>query len=106
MDRVARMYSSFDRRPQNRQPQRKPDTSGNTRSAKDSGHESSGQQAAPGHERTKPDIAPPKAPGKQTGLLELLMKDKDQSLIMLLLVILMKDGADMDLLLALVYLLI
>ena len=34
------------------------------------------------------------------------MKDKDQSLILLLLVLLMKDNADMNLMLALVYLLI
>ena len=36
----------------------------------------------------------------------MLMKDKDQSLILLLLVILMKDGADMNLLVALIYMLI
>lgn len=34
------------------------------------------------------------------------MKDKDESLILLLLVLLMKDGADMDLMLALVYMLL
>ena len=34
------------------------------------------------------------------------MQDKEQSLIMLLLVLMMKDGADMNLLLALMYLLI
>ena len=34
------------------------------------------------------------------------MKDKDQSLILLLLVLLMKDNADMNLMLALIYLLI
>ena len=34
------------------------------------------------------------------------MQDKEQSLILLLLVLMMKDGADMNLLLALMYLLI
>ena len=37
---------------------------------------------------------------------DMLMQDKEQSLIMLLLVLMMKDGADMNLLLALMYLLI
>lgn len=86
MDRVARMYSSFDRRPQNRPPRREPPP-----------------------EKPKPEPAPPppvKPPEKHGGLLEYLMKDKEQSLIMLMLVLLMKDGADMNLLLALIYLLI
>ena len=49
-------------------------------------------------ERTEPE-----RPG---GMLELLMKDKDRSLIMLLLVIMLRDGADMNMILALVYLLL
>ena len=36
----------------------------------------------------------------------MLMEDKEQSLILMLLIILMKDGANMDLLLALMYLII
>ena len=39
-------------------------------------------------------------------LLDVFLKDQDQSLILLLLVMLMRDGADMNLMLALVYLLI
>ena len=42
----------------------------------------------------------------QKGLLEALLEDKEQSLLMLLLVILMKDGADLNLILALLYLVI
>ena len=91
MDRVARMYSSFDRRPHSRQRPPEP-------------------EPRPEPEKPKAEVeAPPvkaEPPKKNGGLLEMLMKDKDQSLIMLLLVILMKDGADMNLLLALVYLLI
>lgn len=48
----------------------------------------------------------PEKPKKQPGMLDLLMENKDQSLILLLLVILMKDGADLNLVLALIYLLI
>lgn len=43
---------------------------------------------------------------KSSGLLDVLMKDKEQSLILLLLVILMKDGADMNTVLALMYILL
>ena len=86
MDRVARMYANFDRRPQNRP-----------------------KAPSPPEPKAKPE--PPKAPElsppkKQGGFLELMMKDKDQSLILLLLVILMKDGADLNLMLALLYLLL
>ena len=91
MDRVARMYANFDRRPQNRpkaptppEPP-KPEPKSEPEPPKDS------------------EFSPQK---KQGGFLELMMKDKDQSLILLLLVILMKDGADLNLMLALLYLLL
>ena len=90
MDRVARMYSTFDRRaggsPEKRAERSKPEP-----------------EARP--EPQTPE-APAEKPKPQRGLLEYLMKDKDQSLILLLLVILMNEGADMNLLLALIYLLI
>ena len=88
MDRVRRMYSSFDRRPHDPQPSPKP----------------------PRPPEPKPEQQPkplePKPAEKPRGMLELLMRDKDQSLILLLLVILMKDGADMNLILALIYMLL
>ncbi len=87
MDRVARMYSSFDRRPSDRK-QQIPEPS-----------------REPEPEPEKPP-EPAEKPDKRGGLLEYLMKDKEQSMIMLLLVILMKDGADMNLILALIYLII
>ena len=90
MDRVRRMYASFDRPAPPHKAVKKPDP-------------------AP----AECDPAPPKEPApKQSdqkspgSLLDLLLKDRDQSLILLLLVMLMKDGADMNLLLALVYILI
>lgn len=94
MERVRRMYASFDKpeergeRPPEHRPAPKPPLK---------------EESSAPPEKPKPP-RPPEKP--RNGLLELLMKDKDQSLIMLLLVILMKDGADMNLLLALVYLLI
>ena len=92
MDRVRRMYSSFDRRPESSpDPPEKP--------------EKPRKQPEPEPEpKVKP--VPPESAEMPHGILEMLMRDKDQSLIMLLLVILMKDGADMNLLLALVYMLL
>lgn len=87
MDRVRRMYSTFDRRPQPPQPSEKP------------------PKPEPKPE-PEPKSIPRKLSEKPRGMLELLLQDKDQSLIMLLLVILMKDGADMNLLLALIYMLL
>lgn len=94
MERVRRMYASFDRPPERgeRPPERPPEPA-----------PLKGEKPSPPEKTEKPHH-PPEKP--KNGLLDLLMKDKDQSLIMLLLVILMKDGADMNLLLALVYLLI
>lgn len=87
MDRVRRMYSTFDRHPQPPQPSEKP------------------PKPEPKPE-PEPKSIPRKLSEKPRGMLELLLQDKDQSLIMLLLVILMKDGADMNLLLALIYMLL
>ena len=91
MERVARMYGSFDRRqPQQGRPQppHRPDP-------------------PPRPEPPEPDPEPrPEPPAKPSGLLDQLMEDKEQSLLLLLLVILMKDGADMNTVLALMYLLI
>lgn len=89
MDRVARMYSSFDRRAPDR-PRHKPEPR---------------PEHKPEPQPEKP-VAPAEKPEKRGGMLEYLMKDKEQSMIMLLLVILMKDGADMNLILALIYLII
>lgn len=87
LDRVARMYSSFDRRRHDPPPEPpKPER------ARDPEPEA--------------DPEPLVQEKKQEGLLDVLFRDKEQSLIMLLLVILMKDGADMNLILALMYLLI
>lgn len=95
MDRVRRMYASFDRpAPRSevpKQPHRKP----------------SEPKPEPPQPPTEPESKPPRfSADKPNSLLELFLKDQDQSLILLLLVMLMKDGADMNLMLALVYLLI
>lgn len=91
LDRVARMYSSYDRQHRQRpsQDMPKPEPS-----------------VPPPEPEQKPEPIAENAEDKQPGLLDLLMRDKEQSLIMLLLVILMKDGADMNTLLALMYLLL
>ena len=97
MERVSRMYGSFDRRqppraaaPNRPAPQRRPDP----------------PPKPPEPESPPEPEKPPEKPEKPAGLLDQLMEDKEQSLLMLLLVILMKDGADMNTLLALMYLLI
>ena len=90
MERVSRMYANYDRRPQSRQNQQ----------------QQAPQPPAPEPKPDPPQSPEPSAPKKQNGLMELLMQDKDQSLILLLLVLLMKDGADLNLMLALVYLLL
>ena len=101
MDRVRRMYAPFDG------------------ARADSGNTSRQPRPAPQKQPSEPKPEPPKTakdipveksvPESTTSpgsLLELFMKDKDQSLILLLLVLLMKDGADMNLMLALMYILI
>ena len=91
LDRVARMYSTFERRQNSR-------------------HEPPDDPKPPKPEPSpEPEASEPQPVGqeaKSAGMLEYLLKDKEQSLILLLLVILMKDGADMNAVLALMYLLI
>lgn len=89
LDRVARMYSSFDRRAHNRPRPPQPPA-----------------PKPPEPEPQKPPEPPAPIPEKPVGLLDVLLKDKEQSLILLLLVILMRDGADLNVILALMYLLI
>lgn len=99
LDRVARMYAGYDRR--------RP--SGSTPPAQPAPRQAEPPRPEPpvSDQRDTPQPpAPPQPPGHASGLLGALMEDKEQSLIMLLLVILMKDGADMDAVLALMYLLI
>ena len=88
MDRVRRMYAGYDRRPPSEDAPRP--------------HREPKPHPEPPH--PKPPVMPD-PPKKNNGLLDMLMQDKEQSLIMLLLVLMMKDGADMNLLLALMYLL-
>ena len=71
------------------------------------------EQGEPEEPRNKEHEAPPgpqreggPKPAHKHGLLETLLEDKEQSLLMLLILILMKDGADLDLILALMYLVI
>ena len=93
MERVARMYASFDRREQGQEPKnRKPKPE-------------IPQEAEKPAEKPQGTPDPPALP-KPAGFLDLMMRDKDQSLILLLLVLLMKDGADLNLMLALLYLLL
>ena len=91
LDRVARMYSSYDRQRRQRPPQpvAKPEP-----------------EAPPSAPEKKSEPNAENTEEKPTGLLDVLLRDKEQSLIMLLLVILMKDGADMNTILALMYLLL
>ena len=91
LDRVARMYSSYDRQRRQRPPQpvAKPEP-----------------EAPPPAPEKEPEPNIENKEEKPTGLLDVLLRDKEQSLIMLLLVILMKDGADMNTILALMYLLL
>lgn len=56
-------------------------------------------------EQTK-ELKTPGSPKNQSNLLEIFMKDKEKSLILLLIVILISEKADSSLLLALMYLVI
>ncbi len=91
LDRVARMYSSYDRQRRQRPPQTA------TKPAPETSPPAPEKKPEPNAENTEE---------KPAGLLDVLLRDKEQSLIMLLLVILMKDGADMNTILALMYLLL
>ena len=110
MDRVRRMYASFDSRraasPRAAEAERPHNEAGSDtrRSSRTSERES-----PPTPSQSNGDVAsePLNDHAKQpTSLLDIFMKDRDQSLILLLLVLLMKDGADMNLMLALMYLLL
>ena len=98
LDRVARMYAGFDRRPQQRRPH-EPEP------AREPVHEPDPEARQPARETPAEEASQhPETPPKPPGLLDTLMEDKEQSLILLLLIILMKDGADLNLILALLYL--
>lgn len=94
LDRVSRMYSSYDRRTRPNSPQTAP------------AKPEPAPVPPPEQEITQEVTSEKPDEKKQPGLLDILLRDKEQSLIMLLLVILMKDGADMNTVLALMYLLI
>ena len=117
MDRVRRMYASYDNR--SRRAEDRPETHEKPAAKKSApdhlnkpgeGRSNRGKHAstehAPGQKASGSAAQETTVSKKPNGLLELLMQDQDQSLILLLLVLLMKDGADMNLLLALMYLLI
>ena len=97
MDRVRRMYASFDR------PAPQPQAVRNPTPAPAVDQSASSKLTEPPQE-AEPE--PHVAETKPNSMLDFFLKDQDQSLILLLLVMLMKDGADMNLMLALVYLLI
>ena len=100
MDRVRRMYASFDRRQQaSNEPAPQPPR-------EEPPNPQAAEHAAPQPAQAESEQAAPEPPKKANSLLDIFLKDRDQSLILLLLVLLMKDGADMNLMLALVYLLI
>ena len=104
------MYAPFDRRQEHRPPRP-------TQPGHDPAH---GEHREPHREPPRlekppqaekppePHREPPQtaAPEKPHGLLESLMEDQEQSLILILLVILMKDGADLNVILALMYLIL
>lgn len=113
MDRVRRMYASFDqaRLDQSRSvdPQRNRPRSDHPRKEQPRQEKPQAQKPEDTNveKESKPESKPDANAVKQpNGLLDLFMQDRDQSLILLLLVLLMRDGADMNLMLALMYLLI
>ena len=95
MDRVRRMYASFDR------PAPQPKAVSKPTPAPAVDQSESSKPTQPPRE-SDPKIAEK----KPNSLLDVFLNDQYQSLILLLLVMLMRDGADMNLMLALVYLLI
>ena len=102
MDRVRRMYASFDARanPPERRADEKPEHHADT-----AGKKRSVRADAPAAEKPAARRSEPK-PSKPNSLIDVFLKDRDQSLVLLLLVLLMRDGADMNLMLALMYILI
>ncbi len=81
LDRVSRMYSSFDRT--RRPPQRR--------------------EEPPPQRHEEP---PEPQNERQPNLMELLTEDSERSLIMLLILLLLHDGADSTLILALMYIIL
>lgn len=100
MDRVRKMYASFDSRPQRGNSPQKATPEPNREPSKPVSKPAPVKESSPAKQSDKI------AQKNENGLLEILMKDQDQSLILLLLVLLMKDGADMNLMLALIYILL
>jgi hypothetical protein len=98
MERVRRMYASFDR------PAPQPMHSVEKQS--DPAPVDRAESSEPTEPNPPRESDPKIAEKKPNSLLDVFLKDQDQSLILLLLVMLMRDGADMNLMLALVYLLI
>lgn len=96
MDRVRRMYASFDRPAPKHETVKKPESAPVDRA----------ESSEPTEPNPQRESDPKIAETKPNSLLDVFLKDQDQSLILLLLVMLMRDGADMNLMLALVYLLI
>ena len=96
MERVRRMYASFDRPAPKHETVKKPDPAPVDRA----------ESSEPTEPNPPRESDPKIAEKKPNSLLDVFLKDQDQSLILLLLVMLMRDGADMNLMLALVYLLI
>jgi hypothetical protein len=97
LDRMGRMYASFDNRPPRPTHDGRPDPPAPPQPAPP-------QPEPPKPEPPKPEPSDPPA-GKPPGFLDLLLEDKEQSLVLLLLIILLKDGADLHTILALLYIL-
>ena len=110
MDRVRRMYAPFDgmRADHSRaeHPRAEHPRVPHTDPPDQTRQKRSEPQQKPTVTPESPDIPQSDSAAKTSSLLDVFMQDKDQSLILLLLVLLMKDGADMNLMLALMYLLI
>ncbi len=111
MDRVRRMYAPFDS-PRAGERRREPPHADGRQKPPEHHEEHSHEEHHDRHEHHHEEHhsehhgESPREEKPVSSLLDLFMKDKDQSLILLLLVLLMKDNADMNLMLALVYLLI
>ncbi|HBM99267.1 MAG TPA: hypothetical protein DD413_07545 [Ruminococcus sp.] len=101
-DAFARAQQMHRRRPQNQSQSNKTSPTVNT-SAK-SQEVSSAEQKADTDIQTEPTVRT--ATAKNDSFLNVLFKDKDQSIILLLIVLLMEENSNPTLLLALIYLLI
>ena len=102
MDRVRRMYASFDNR--RKQPERaKAPVEAPPETQEESPGEAPSKEPHNTHDDARVDA---QSTAQPPSVLDFLLREKDQSLILLLLVLLIKDAADMNLILALVYLLV